>query len=67
MSNLSNDEIYDRARNQMEYHTGTWLERAIQYALDHDDLETLYQLIIGGEAQEALERDAELLGERDVF
>lgn len=66
MSHPANDELFERAREVMEYHTGTYLERVIQRDLDSDDLESLQVHIKQGEDIMAMEHDAELRGELDV-
>ena len=45
MSNSVNDELFSRAREQMDYWSSTIREKEIQFAYDSNDLERLEQLV----------------------
>lgn len=66
MSHPANDELFEKAREVMEYHVGTYLERVIQRDLDSDDLASLRVHIKQGEDMMAMEHDAEFRGQLDV-
>ena len=59
MSNQSNDQLYDKALEVMEYWTGTMWERVIQRDLDTDDLEALKYHVDQAYKEMALQEDAE--------
>lgn len=72
MSNQTNTELLELAKDHQEYWTGTVWEKAIQRMVDTNDLEALKELLIksaiemGRESQEHF-NNYDLIGDNDVY
>lgn len=69
MSHENNSLIIEKAYELLEETTGTWMEKAIQGAIDRNDLDELYDLINRIEAELAIEHfhNADILEHGDEF
>lgn len=72
MSNQTNTELLELAKDHQEYWTGTIWEKAIQRMIDTNDLDALKELLIksaiemGRESQEHF-NNYDLIGDNDVY
>jgi len=72
MSNQTNTELLELAKDHQEYWTGTIWEKAIQRMIDTNDLDALKELLIksaiemGRESQEHFYEN-NLIGDNDVY
>lgn len=72
MSNQTNTELLELAKDHQEYWTGTVWEKAIQRMVDTNDLDALKELLIksaiemGRESQEHF-NNYDLIGDNDVY
>ena len=72
MSNQTNTELLELAKDHQEYWTGTVWEKAIQRMIDTNDLDALKELLIksaiemGRESQEHF-NSYDLIGDNDVY
>jgi len=72
MSNQTNTELLELAKDHQEYWTGTVWEKAIQRMIDTNDLDALKELLIksaiemGRESQEHF-NNYDLIGDNDVY
>lgn len=72
MSNQTNTELLELAKDHQEYWTGTIWEKTIQRMVDNNDLEALKELLIksaiemGKDSQEHF-YESNLIGENDVY
>ena len=72
MSNQTNTELLELAKDHQEYWTGTVWEKAIQRMIDTNDLDALKELLIksaiemGRESQEHF-NNYDLIGEGDIY
>jgi hypothetical protein len=57
MSNVTNDILMDRAREQCEYWTGTMHERIIQRDIEANDLEALHYHVAEAEKEMHMQED----------
>jgi dsRNA-specific ribonuclease len=69
MSNQTNEILFSRAYEVKSYFEGTDLERAINKAIEDNDLERLEYMVV--EAEEEMSREnfftRNLIGENDVY
>ena len=72
MSNQTNTELLELAKDHQEYWTGTVWEKVIQRMVDTNDLDALKELLIksaiemGRESQEHF-NNYDLIGDNDVY
>jgi hypothetical protein len=57
MSNVINDELMERAKDQLDYWTGTMWERLLQQDIAGNDLEALRAHVAWAEAEMAIQED----------
>ena len=66
MSNIQNDNLFERAEEQLEYWTNTMWARVIEADIDRNDLEALSYHVNEAEREMAIQEDNHEFGEMAI-